>query len=410
MIVDDVRRTVADGRSELSARIRPQGMEAVRVWFSCPEELAPQGEADATPFLPSSLHWCMRRDEELVIDGPVSPQVLDGLDDTMDVLLSLFPGKLRPATVKAQPEAPPAGADISACCFSRGVDSWHAVLTSLEAQGDASPPPTHLLFSPGHVSRYFSDAQVRQKTEAVREVADALGLGFVEVDTNVKRALEGFKGPILVSTTLALGCRRIMIPSGVMQAVLRAKMTHPTLDHRFSTESTRIVHYGQAGRMAKMAVIAQSDLALRWIDVCKDDYPQSQINCGKCEKCLRTMIGLHVLGALDRCPAFERPLDPALLLTLRHIGEPHSWVEVLHALGDSEFDRRLAAGIRLGLMHDQAERMKDLVRGLDEDTRAVPTYRRASRAVARSMKGFNSAERRVEELQERLLIAHADHR
>src|SRR5215211_7766744 len=371
MIVDDVRRTVADGRSELSARIRPQGMEAVRVWFSCPEELAPQGEADATPFLPSSLHWCMRRDEELVIDGPVSPQVLDGLDDTMDVLLSLFPGKLRPATVKAQPEAPPAGADISACCFSRGVDSWHAVLTSLEAQGDASPPPTHLLFSPGHVSRYFSDAQVRQKTEAVREVADALGLGFVEVDTNVKRALEGFKGPILVSTTLALGCRRIMIPSGVMQAVLRAKMTHPTLDHRFSTEITRIVHYGQAGRMAKMAMIAESDLPLRWIDVCKDDYPQSNINCGKCEKCLRTMIGLRVLGALDRCQAFDRPLDPALLLTLRHIGEPHSWVEVLHALGDSEFDRRLAAGIRLGLMHDQAERMKDLVRGLDADTRAA---------------------------------------
>jgi hypothetical protein len=30
--------------------------------------------------------------------------------------------------------------------------------------------------------------------------------------------------------------------------------------------------------------------------------------------------------------------------------------------------------------------------------------------VARSMRGFDSAERRVEELQERRLIAHADHR
>jgi len=410
MIVDDVRRTVADGRSELSARISPEGMEPVRVWFTCPEELAPQGGADATPFLPSALHWCMRRDEELVIDGPVSPQVLDGLDDTMDVMYSLFPGRLRPARVTAHPGAPPPGADITACCFSRGVDSWHTVLTSLAAKADGDPPPTHLLYSPGHLSRYFTDGQVRHKADAVREVGDALGLGFVEVDTNIKQALEGFKGPILVATTLALGCRRVMIPSGVMQAVLRAKMTHPTLDHRFSTESTRIVHYGQAGRMAKMAVIAESELALRWIDVCKDDYPQSEINCGKCEKCLRTMIGLHVLDALDRCAAFERPLDPALLLTLRRIGEPHSWVELLHALGDGEFDRRLAAGIRLCLMHDQAERMKDLVRGLDEDTRAVRTYRRASRAVSRSMRGFDSAARRVEELQERLLIAHADHR
>jgi hypothetical protein len=107
MIVDDVRRTSTMGRSELSARIRQQGMDAVRVWFSCPEELAPQGEPDATPFLPSSLHWCMRRDEELVIDGPVSPQVLEGLDDTMDVLLSRSPANCAPPRSRRRRELLP---------------------------------------------------------------------------------------------------------------------------------------------------------------------------------------------------------------------------------------------------------------------------------------------------------------
>jgi hypothetical protein len=34
----------------------------------------------------------------------------------------------------------------------------------------------------------------------------------------------------------------------------------------------------------------------------------------------------------------------------------------------------------------------------------------SARAVAPSVGGFDSAGRRVEELQERLLIAHADHR
>ncbi|HEX2396759.1 MAG TPA: hypothetical protein VHI73_01335 [Solirubrobacteraceae bacterium] len=43
-------------------------------------------------------------------------------------------------------------------------------------------------------------------------------------------------------------------------------------------------------------------------------------------------------------------------------------------------------------------------------TRAEPTDRRASRAVARSMRGLDAAQRPVEELRERLLIARADHR
>jgi hypothetical protein len=195
-----------------------------------------------------------------------------------------------------------------------------------------------------------------------------------------------------------------------MQAVLRAKMTHPTLDYRFSTEVAEIVHYGSAGRQAKMEAIAASPLALRWIDVCKDDHPGSELNCGNCEKCVRTMIGLHVLGALDRCPAFARPLDPARLLTFGHIGEPHSWVELLHSLGDTEFDRRLATGIRLNLLRHEMGVMQQQARDLDSDAQSVPAFRRASKAVAKSIKALDSAERSVLELQEKLLVEHADHR
>lgn len=407
MIVDDVRRTVSDGRSELSARVRPDGEDELRIWFSCAEEFAPQGDADATPFLPPALHWCMRRGQRLTIDGPVSPQVLGRLDDIQGVMTSLFPGQVRPVEVDAGSGVPPSGADLVGCCFSRGVDSWHAALSSLDEGRNGGEPPTHLVFSPGHVAKSFSPVQLQQKIDAVRTVADELGLGFVEIDTNVKRTI---KGPILVATVLALGARRCLIPSGVMQAVLRAKMTHPTLDYRFSTEVSEIVHYGSAGRQAKMERIAASPLALRWIDVCKDDHPASERNCGNCEKCLRTMIGLHLLGKLDESTAFARPLDPARLLTLQHIGEPHSWVELLHSLGDSEFDRRLATGIRLQLLRHEMGVMRKQAEDLDADARAVPAFRRASRAVTRSIKALDSAQRSVRELQEKLLVEHGGHR
>ncbi len=408
MIVDEVRRTFANGLCELSARVRPAGEDELRVWFTFPEELASRGEADATPFLPSALHWAMLRGEEVHIDGPVSPRVLGRLDEITGVMESLFPGRLRHVSIHApQAVAPPAGADIVGCFFSRGVDSWHAALSVLEDENNGQRPITHLVFSPGFVSDDFTPEQVRGKVDKVREAADRLGVGLIEVDTNLKHTL---KGPILVATALALGARRMLIPSGVMQAVLRAKSTHPTLDYRFSTEATEIVHYGSAGRQQKMARIARSPVALELIDVCKDDFPQTERNCGKCEKCLRTMIGLHVLGALERSPAFDRPLDPALLLRMDRIGEPHSWVELLHALGESEFDRRLATGIRLALLRHEAGLLGEQARGLDSDVRAVPGYRRASRAVARSMRAIDSAQRSVQELEERLLVANADHR
>ena len=32
-------------------------------------------------------------------------------------------------------------------------------------------------------------------------------------------------------------------------------------------------------------------------------------NCGTCEKCLRTMVNLRCVGALEQCSTFDKPLD-----------------------------------------------------------------------------------------------------
>ena len=47
------------------------------------------------------------------------------------------------------------------------------------------------------------------------------------------------------------------------------------------------------------------------------------MNCGKCEKCVRTMLGLLAIGALDKTEAFvEDDVSPDLLsgfsITIRH--------------------------------------------------------------------------------------------
>lgn len=80
---------------------------------------------------------------------------------------------------------------------------------------------------------------------------------------------------------------------------------------------------------------------MRFLKVClTGDTP---LNCGTCEKCLRTMAGLFVSGALDLCATFEQPLRFERLASSR-LGNPgaREFVEQLVlSMGDSPDERRL---------------------------------------------------------------------
>ena len=65
---------------------------------------------------------------------------------------------------------------------------------------------------------------------------------------------------------------------------------------------------GEATRIDKAALIAKSDAALNFLRVFFEG-PHRPYNCGRCEKCIRTMINLHIAGALARCTTFENQLD-----------------------------------------------------------------------------------------------------
>jgi hypothetical protein len=123
--------------------------------------------------------------------------------------------------------------------------------------------------------------------------------------------------------------------------------SHPLLDPLWSTETLEIVHDGcEATRVEKVARIAQSGAALRYLRVCWENR-DGAYNCGRCEKCLRTMISLRVAGALDRCATFDRPLDYGALsrLKLDAYKRPY-FQENLEAVERGHQDPALAHGLR----------------------------------------------------------------
>jgi hypothetical protein len=78
---------------------------------------------------------------------------------------------------------------------------------------------------------------------------------------------------------------------------------HKRTDPLMSNSQTRFIHYGtQFKRFEKTAFIAQSNLALKHLHVCWEDW--SDKNCGHCTKCQFTLAALEILGDRDRALSF----------------------------------------------------------------------------------------------------------
>lgn len=83
--------------------------------------------------------------------------------------------------------------------------------------------------------------------------------------------------------------------------------SHPLINHNYSSSDLRIKLEGiTMSRFDKTRLLAGWDIALQQLRVCNvtDIYQPEKLNCGKCEKCVRTMLSLLALGVLEKAYAF----------------------------------------------------------------------------------------------------------
>ena len=90
--------------------------------------------------------------------------------------------------------------------------------------------------------------------------------------------------------------------------------SHPLLDPEFSSYNLRLRHRDlHLPRVEKLKIVAAWDVAFQNFRVCLANV-KDRLNCGKCEKCVRTMAGLVAIDRLHRTRAFvEDDLEPELL-------------------------------------------------------------------------------------------------
>ncbi|MFM8237838.1 MAG: hypothetical protein ACKOBG_08800, partial [Actinomycetota bacterium] len=100
--------------------------------------------------------------------------------------------------------------------------------------------------------------------------------------------------------------------------------SRPDLDPRWSVPNQTTIIHGDASirRLDRVMAISTHPLVHEHLRVCWRNVTDT-LNCGQCEKCLRTMMMLAAADQLQHCRTFpERALLPSILDNLERI-DPH---------------------------------------------------------------------------------------
>ncbi len=171
----------------------------------------------------------------------------------------------------------------------------------------------------------------RAKT-AMSLVAEDANVTLIPVYTNIRHLcderdlwLNKFFGAVLaaVAHTFDKRLSLVYIASSYDIPNLAPCGSHPLLDPEYSSFDLGIKHTDlELSRLDKLNIIANWDVAFQNFRVCLANV-KDRLNCGKCEKCVRTMTELVSIGALHKTGAFvENDVSPELLsgfdITIRH--------------------------------------------------------------------------------------------
>lgn len=327
------------------------------------------GDMDA--WLTAVLMPSMRRGLRVRIPGPVSQRLAENVPRIQEYCHARNP-KYRIHEVGIDPvrvEALPIDRGIG-CFFSGGLDCLYTVL---KHQHEI----THLIFVHGFDIPLRDHTLHAQALERIRETSSRLGKGLVEVETNLRSFSDTHldwddfhvAGAAFVAHLLSQRLRKVYFAAGMTYDEWKPFGSNPLLTSLWSSERMEFVGDGyEAGRLAKTARIANSDVALRVLRVCWENR-EGAYNCGTCEKCLRTMAGLRVVRALDRCPTFNRALDLEALSQRRYqFKNPvirRCWEEIHDAIERRGDDRALLRAVRAFLDQDRGQqRMRSRLRVL----------------------------------------------
>ncbi len=273
-------------------------------------------------------------EKRLYVEGGLSPVLKEGMLTAMQWYRFWYGEKYFPLeiegerTIKLYQSSTPKGVGLF---LSGGVDSLYTLRMNRLGFPVGHPASIRDGFLV-HGFDIYHDESVDKKMETfdravatMSEVAKDAQVNLIPVFTNVRHLYSNVKfwmywyfasALSAVAHSFAPRLSDVWISSDGYAAGTTPWGSHPSIDYNYSSHNVQVHHGPLRGRFEKVKLIADWDAALNNMRVCTGN-PDGLLNCGDCEKCIRTMTMLVAAGKLKQCKAF--PINDVTPRLLREI-------------------------------------------------------------------------------------------
>jgi hypothetical protein len=283
-----------------------------------------QLEPNIEVFLALALLPAMkRRIENIEAEGVVSQRFLEGTERFQQVFKSWKPnyGHVEFRNLQMQPRSR-GQIGKKGVFFSGGLDSYYSFLAHFKEIAA-------FIHLDGFDIPLREQSMRKRMVENCRSIGDQFGKQAIILETNARHFIERYvtwsysHGSVIGSAGLLLmpEFEKLYISGAGLPLDRDPFGSHPDLDPNWSTEILEFVHEAEVDKIDKCRLIGQFEVAIKTLHVCLR-FPEKGLNCGECEKCLRSQVYLQVAGVAEDCTAFPKPLDLKLLGQLKVSHDP----------------------------------------------------------------------------------------
>ncbi|ACB76539.1 hypothetical protein [Opitutus terrae] len=292
-----------------------------RIWFRFPASCEPLLTRRADPFVLATLIYSLGRIGRLEIHGAVSQGLLANVADFQSAYAAFHRVAAAPVRLVAREVVSAATAnrtDGGITAFSGGVDSCFSVFrhTSL-SELEPKRPLRAALMMHGFDIPLAEPAMFARAATRARTLTESAGVRLFTGATNLRTLPGHWEDTFGTAVAAVLTFFQPAFVFGLVPSAQLWQQVHfdhgsnPLTDPLLSSGAFAIVHDGTSfGRIDKLRALAAWPEALRLMRVCWEGR-HLDANCGRCEKCLRTMLMLRICGV--DAPAAFPPLDLAAL-------------------------------------------------------------------------------------------------
>lgn len=294
------------------------------VYFETGEAFAQDLSLNPHAFLLACIMPAFRHGEKRVcLNAEVCPELKDGLMTAMAWMRQWYDWydsdrnlvKIEAKTMRSVPTS--SKPKRTGFFFSGGIDSLATLRVNRLTYPIEHPGSINdgLLIGGLEVNEREVFEQVASSLSDVAKDAD---ITLIPIYTNLRTLDDDwdfwayeFQGAALSAVAHALAKRLSLVYIAASDDIssMLPLGSHPLIDPLYTSIDLRVKHDGiTLSRFAKTELVANWDLGLQNVRVCtkSEKYQPDMLNCGECEKCVRTMLALLALGVLERSGAFPK--------------------------------------------------------------------------------------------------------